>query len=461
MSRSETKPDLTRQQAEEMYKDLSAAASRRRRRRTIVRVVGVAVSAVFILITLIWATAALSGLGHRTMVGSGNGEPTPNYRFEDVTVTGYVDPRTGEVDPGKAAILGTIRWTSDAYPGVHECTFTAFGPDGSTVGREQGEVSALSERSRTSMPISVSGAAVSGEITCDPMRLDTPVAYEIRDAHVASVLDPQSGELVGARVLYTVVWPEGVELPDYPGTNACTVRFARASGEPVAGWRFTLDAPPGRSETPEIGLSDLPGVTSLAEIDELTATVGCVPFTGDSNASPNGAGQETSDATPSDEAADLEAAVRSLFPRGHCVGADEATSLIQEKLAGLGLTDWSVAATAGASGESCVAAGFVATERRIVLVPASGPTVSAAMEGVAATLMNECLGKDQATELMSSVLTGIGQTSFTISTDGPLAYPEGQEEAVRAHIASGCFVYSATGWGPDGQPIYYISGSDA
>jgi len=157
----------------------------------------------------------------------------------------------------------------------------------------------------------------------------------------------------------------------------------------------------------------------------------------------------------------LEAAVRLLFPRGHCVGADEATSLIRDKLAGLGLSDWSVAATAGVSGESCVAAGFVATERRIVLVPVSGPTVSTAMEGVAATLMNECLGKDQATELISSVLTGIGQTSFTISTDGPLAYPEEQEEAVRAHIASGCFVYSATGWGPDGQPIYYISGSDA
>ena len=105
MSPSGTGPQLSRQQAEELYQDLLAAASRRWRRRTIVRVVGVAVSAVFILITLIWATAALSGLGHRTMVGSGNGEPTPNYRFEDVTVTGYVDPRTGEVDPGKAAIL--------------------------------------------------------------------------------------------------------------------------------------------------------------------------------------------------------------------------------------------------------------------------------------------------------------------------------------------------------------------
>ena len=304
MNENATRP-LTRPEAEELFERLSRSASRRRRVRAWVRTATVIGVSIVLVGTLTWAMLSLLGLRKNTSPASGDAQLS-TYRLEDVRVVyPYVDPRTGEPDETRAGIEGVLYWTSEKYPGVHRCTFTAYGPDGSTVGRDQGEVSALSEGHRTSMPISVSGAAVSGEITCDPTRLDTPVAYEIRDAHVASVLDPQSGELVGARVLYTVVWPEGVELPDYPGTNACTVRFARASGEPVADWRFTLSAPPGRSETPEIGLSDLPGVTSLPEIDELTATVGCVPFTGDSSASPNGAGQATSDATPSGEAADV------------------------------------------------------------------------------------------------------------------------------------------------------------
>jgi len=307
-----TRP-LTRPEAEELFERLSRSASRRRRVRAWVRTATVIGVSIVLVGTLTWATLSLLGLRKNTSPASGNAHLS-TYRLQDVRVVyPYVDPRTGEPDETRAGIEGTLYWTSEEYPGVHRCTFTAYGPDGSTVGRDQGEVSALSEGHRTSIPISVSGAAVSGEITCDPTRLDTPVAYEIRDAHVASVLDPQSGELVGARVLYTVVWPEGVELPDYPGTNACTVRFARASGEPVADWRFTLDAPPGQSETPAIGLSDLPGVTSLPEIDELTATVGCVPFTGDSNASPNGAGQETSGAAPS-PARDAEFPVIQVCP---------------------------------------------------------------------------------------------------------------------------------------------------
>lgn len=163
--------------------------------------------------------------------------------------------------------------------------------------------------------------------------------------------------------------------------------------------------------------------------------------------------------SPDETPAPLQQAVDDLFSGGRCVTGTEATQTLSADLATLGYGDWAIESRPGAQPDRCVAAGFVATQKRIVLVPVSGPTVAAAMEGVAATLMNECLGKDQATELISSVLTGIGQTSFTVSTDGPLAYPEGQEEAVRAHIASGCFVYSATGWGPNGQPIYYISGS--
>lgn len=295
MSPSGTGPQLSRQQAEELYQDLLAAASRRRRRRTIVRVVGVAVSAVFMLVALIWATVALSGLGHRTMVGSGNEEPRPNYRFEKVTVTEYVDPRTGEVDPGKAGILGTIRWTSDAYPGVHECTYTAYGPDGSVVGEETSEVDSLSEGGRHPIPIAVTGVAVSAKVSCDPVRLDTPAAYTIADARLEPKLDPQTGDLVGATVVFKVIWPEWVRPPAFPGANACRVRITRPSGELLTVYLFSLSgAPPGRLQTPLIELSEL-GSISLDEISTLGAEVSCEPFTGQPRKEPMpGAGTEVS-----------------------------------------------------------------------------------------------------------------------------------------------------------------------
>ncbi len=157
----------------------------------------------------------------------------------------------------------------------------------------------------------------------------------------------------------------------------------------------------------------------------------------------------------------LQRAIDDIFGGGKCVTGAEATESISDELAALGYSDWVIEPRPGAEPDRCVVAGFVSTRKQVVLLPASGPTVSAAMEGVAATLMSECLGKEEATDLVTSVLSGIGETDFTISTDGPLAYPLGQGDAVQSHIASGCFVYSTTGWDASGRPVYYISGPAA
>ena len=154
----------------------------------------------------------------------------------------------------------------------------------------------------------------------------------------------------------------------------------------------------------------------------------------------------------------LQGAIDDIFRGGRCVTGAEATLRISDDLAALGYNDWVIESRPGAEPDRCVVAGFVPTRKQVVLLPASGPTVAAAMQGVAATLMSECLNKDEATALVTSVLSGVGETDFTISTDGPLAYPSGQGDAVRSHIASGCFVYSAMGWDADGRPVYYISG---
>jgi len=90
--------------------------------------------------------------------------------------------------------------------------------------------------------------------------------------------------------------------------------------------------------------------------------------------------------------------------------------------------------------------------------PTASPTASV-MDGVREELMSGCFSEQEARELIASSLTSIGVTGWEIRTDGPLAYPTGEEDAVRNHIAAGCFVYSGSGRGPNG-PTFYISGMD-
>lgn len=285
MSPNETMPQLSKREAEEMYERLATAASRRRRERTVIRVAGTAVSVVLVLTGLIWATVSLIGLHGGTTPGANPNEQPPNYLFEDVrAIYPFIDPRAGEADPSRAGIEGTIRWATDAYPGVHKCTWAAFGPDGNVVGQETSEVDSLSEGARHPIPIGVSGPTMSAQVSCDPERLDTPAAYEVTDPRVVPELDPLTGDLIGAEVAFVVSWPEGIQLPDYPGSNACAVRITRPSGELVTVYRFSMGGAiggvqPGHQRTPFIELSQL-GSVSADEISSLGAEMTCEPFTG-------------------------------------------------------------------------------------------------------------------------------------------------------------------------------------
>ena len=158
---------------------------------------------------------------------------------------------------------------------------------------------------------------------------------------------------------------------------------------------------------------------------------------------------------------DAENAVGLVLGSGGCVTANDAAGRILAQLDARGYQDWAIERGNSAQPGGCVAAGLVASERLVVLIPVDRPEVVEAINGVAQELMSRCLGKEQATQLISSVLTGLGATNWGIRTDGPLAYPIGQEKAVRSHINAGCFVYSGSGHGSDGQPVYYLSGPGA
>lgn len=146
-----------------------------------------------------------------------------------------------------------------------------------------------------------------------------------------------------------------------------------------------------------------------------------------------------------------------LFTDG-CLSVTEATTLIRQRLDALGLTDWAIETRAGAENSRCVSAAPVGDSRAVLLIPGMGADVARAMDRVQATLMEQCLDRDEAAALIASELGALGVTDWSIRTDGPQAVPIGQEQAVLDHVAAGCYVYSSSQSAPDGTRVYYIFG---
>lgn len=73
-------------------------------------------------------------------------------------------------------------------------------------------------------------------------------------------------------------------------------------------------------------------------------------------------------------------------------------------------------------------------------------------------LMADCYGRAAAIDLVKSSMVAASATGFTVRTDGPFAYPMDQADAVRRHVADGCYVYSGTGTDANGSRVFYLSG---
>jgi hypothetical protein len=93
-------------------------------------------------------------------------------------------------------------------------------------------------------------------------------------------------------------------------------------------------------------------------------------------------------------------------------------------------------------------------------MPGLGGPAARAMDELAATLMERCHRRDEAIALMASELDRLGVGNWSIRTDGPLAVPVGQQDAVREHIAAGCYVYSGNqaSKSGDGGRVFFLAG---
>jgi hypothetical protein len=195
---------------------------------------------------------------------------SPNYGFVDVEVrAGRVDPWTDDEPGDIATVLYRYRWTSDVYPGDHRCTAVVLDAAGEEIGRESFEVSSMTPRPtrRFGLGVGVSGEPASAVLSCSPERLDSPVAYEVRDVSIGAADDG------GLEVTFWLVWPTGIRLPDYPSENVCRAWFERG-GERVTSEAASYSVPSGHRDT-------VPVPPSMADgpIDELSAGVHCHPYT--------------------------------------------------------------------------------------------------------------------------------------------------------------------------------------
>jgi hypothetical protein len=70
-----------------------------------------------------------------------------------------------------------------------------------------------------------------------------------------------------------------------------------------------------------------------------------------------------------------------------------------------------------------------------------------------------CLDEAQMNDLIADELADAGDAvPYDVRSGGPVAYPLGERDAVKAHIDGGCHIFSGMGYDEVGTRTYYISG---
>lgn len=193
------------------------------------------------------------------------GATSSNYVLSDFEVNPNTDPRAGDAIPANVAVTFTQRWSSDAFPGEHRCNLTVLDANGNEIGTLDFQMLNLSSPHRSSMPVgvdsSIHGASASG--SCDPTRLDDPVAY-------GTVVTGFTQTDSGIDVEYRVTQPAVVAPWQEISYQACTVA-AWDGGGVLSSAQFTTNAPDGVFQT---GID----MDSSAASKVTEATLSCEPF---------------------------------------------------------------------------------------------------------------------------------------------------------------------------------------
>ncbi len=195
-----------------------------------------------------------------------------NYRFEVLGVA----PAPPEL-PNQAVVTSRLDWTTDTFPGVHRCTWTVYGQDGSAMGQLTNDVLALESGHETTQDVPASVPVDSADVTCDPERLDigNPYEYAFSDLNV----DPAS-TLSNVVITFQAEWlGQG-----RPGVMDCTVQVLDSPDHVALSARVAYAGPLGPAPS-EIHAGSMPtalppgGSHALDDAAGLTPQLECVPYT--------------------------------------------------------------------------------------------------------------------------------------------------------------------------------------
>jgi hypothetical protein len=127
--------------------------------------------------------------------GQTHGSDGPStYAFSDI------EAGPSKAEPQDLAITFTVAWSSDEYPGVHRCGYRALAADGSVVGEQVRLEAWQPGRWYHDVPGDPE-VTVSGEVWCEPERLDTPGVADGITPVLPGDVDPETVEGTWEEVL--------------------------------------------------------------------------------------------------------------------------------------------------------------------------------------------------------------------------------------------------------------------
>ena len=154
----------------------------------------------------------------------------------------------------------------------------------------------------------------------------------------------------------------------------------------------------------------------------------------------------------------LEDAVVTIADRP-CITADELDRALAARVRDLGYSDWRITRATNADATGCATASLRSSQRIIQIEPALRPEVRVALEHLADQMVDRCLTRSEAVELVTTTLDNVGETNWTLRTDGPRGGPANRQEEIRRRLEAGCFLYGGMGWNEDGSRVYLIGGT--
>lgn len=199
----------------------------------------------------------VASCANRSTAGS-SGQLQSQYEFTEIRIL------AAESGTDAATIGFHLAWSTDVFPGVHECTWKALDQSGQTIGVLVDRLIAMSEGNKE-ITLDVTGLPTAAEITCDPARLDVgePYAYEFTDVEI------RASELVASfEFAYHVRWLGG----SIPGPVTCTLRVFGQGDDVLLEERVNILASSGEADQSRPLFLPEDGVPTRAAFE------GCRPF---------------------------------------------------------------------------------------------------------------------------------------------------------------------------------------